>query len=164
MVNRGKIISLSVSMEKGIPKSAIAEARLIADWGIDGDAHAGKWHRQISLLALESIAKIRALGLDVQPGDFAENITTRYIDLTALRIGDRLHIGKCELEITQIGKECHTPCSIYARVGDCVMPREGVFARVIRGETIRTGDGIAVGSQTTACDDTTPLTASGESL
>ncbi len=141
MVAHGRILAVSLSTEKGIPKINVPEAVLVADWGMDGDAHAGKWHRQISLLAMESIEKIRRLGLeDVQPGDFAENITTDGIPLTSLRIGDRLSVGVAELEITQIGKECHSRCAIYARVGDCVMPREGLFARVIRGGTVRVND------------------------
>ncbi|MCX6601528.1 MAG: MOSC domain-containing protein [bacterium] len=142
MVGRGKIAAISVSTEKGVPKTNVTHARLIENWGIEGDAHAGTWHRQISLLAVESIATIRALGLDVRPGDFAENITTQDIDLTALHIGDELVVGDCKLEITQIGKVCHARCSIYARVGDCVMPREGLFARVVCGGTIRVGDGV----------------------
>jgi MOSC domain-containing protein YiiM len=142
MVGRGKIAAISVSTEKGVPKTNVTHARVIENWGIEGDAHAGTWHRQISLLAVESMATIRALGLDVQPGDFAENITTRGADLSLLRVGDRLRVGDCELEITQIGKVCHARCSIYARVGDCVMPREGVFARVVCGGTIRVGDAV----------------------
>jgi MOSC domain-containing protein YiiM len=142
MVNRGKIAAISISVEKGVPKSNVAQARLIKDWGIEGDAHAGNWHRQISLLAVESMATIRALGLDVQPGDFAENITTQEVDLSVVQVGDQLVIGDCQLEITQIGKVCHARCSIYARVGDCVMPREGLFARVVCGGTIRVGDGV----------------------
>jgi len=147
MVGRGRIAAISVSMEKGVPKSNVAHARLIEDWGIEGDAHAGTWHRQVSLLAVESMATIRALGLDVQPGDFAENITTQDMDLSALHIGDQLVVGDCTLEITQIGKVCHARCSIYARVGDCVMPREGLFARVIRGGTVRVGDAVGAASQ-----------------
>jgi MOSC domain-containing protein YiiM len=143
MVNGGRVVAISSSTEKGVPKSNLPEARLEINWGIVGDAHAGKWHRQISLLALESIDKIRALGLsEVQPGDFAENITTAGFDLMRLRIGDRLQIGECELEITQIGKECHSRCSIYAQVGDCVMPREGIFARVLKSGMIRISDSI----------------------
>jgi len=147
MVGRGRIAAISVSMEKGVPKSNVAHARLIEDWGIEGDAHAGTWHRQVSLLAVESMATIRALGLDVQPGDFAENITTQDMDLSALHVGDQLVVGDCALEITQIGKVCHARCSIYARVGDCVMPREGLFARVIRGGTVRVGDAVGAASQ-----------------
>jgi molybdopterin adenylyltransferase len=142
MVSRGRIVALSVSTEKGVPKRNVDRARLIENWGLEGDAHAGTGHRQVSLLAVESIAEIRAFGLNVQPGDFAENITTQGLDLAARRVGERLQVGECLLEITQIGKVCHSRCSIYARVGDCVMPREGVFARVIRGGTVRSGDSV----------------------
>jgi len=110
--------------------------------GIVGDAHAGDWHRQVSLLAQESIDKMRALGLDVNAGDFAENITTRGIDLVSLPIGSRLQIGPTLLEVTQIGKECHTRCAIFYQAGDCVMPKEGIFVKVISGGTIRAGDEI----------------------
>ena len=112
--------------------------------GIQGDAHAGAGHRQVSLLAEESIEKIRARGVAVRPGAFAENVTTAGVDLGCLRVGDRLRIGDCELEVTQIGKECHDRCEIFRRAGDCVMPREGVFARVLVGGTIRVGDPIRV--------------------
>jgi MOSC domain-containing protein YiiM len=109
------------------------------NYGIEGDAHAGDWHRQVSLLAQESIDKMRALGLDVTTGDFAENITTSGIDLVSLPIGSRLTMGDVLLEVTQIGKECHTRCAIYYQAGDCVMPREGIFARVLRGGRITPG-------------------------
>jgi MOSC domain-containing protein YiiM len=141
MVTHGRIVAISISTEKGTPKTNVPQAILRADWGMEGDAHAGDWHRQISLLALESIEKIRALGMpEVMPGDFAENITTVGFDLLSLSIGDHIIIGKTELQITQIGKECHTRCAIYERAGDCVMPREGIFARVIKGGTILTND------------------------
>ncbi|MFA6232854.1 MAG: MOSC domain-containing protein [Bacteroidota bacterium] len=136
----GVIVALSLSAEKGTPKNNREEVRLIENWGIEGDAHAGNWHRQVSLLAMESIEKIHALGLDVRPGAFAENITTHFVDLLSLQIGDRVHVGGAELEITQIGKECHQRCVIFEQVGDCVMPREGLFARVLRGGIIRSGD------------------------
>jgi MOSC domain-containing protein YiiM len=112
------------------------------NYGILGDAHAGGWHRQVSLLAIESIHKMQKMGLDVDPGDFAENITTEWIDLVALPIGARLRIGETLLEITQIGKECHTRCAIYHQVGDCVMPKEGVFAKVINDGVVAAGDSI----------------------
>ena len=112
--------------------------------GIVGDAHAGEWHRQVSLLATESIAKMRALGLDVDSGDFAENITTRGIDLVSLPIGARLTIGEAVIEVTQIGKECHTRCNIYHQAGDCVMPKEGIFTRVLQGGRIRSGDVVEI--------------------
>jgi MOSC domain-containing protein YiiM len=107
--------------------------------GVVGDAHAGDWHRQVSLLATESIAKMRAMGLDVDSGDFAENVTTIGVDLVSLPIGSRLALGDAVVEITQIGKECHNRCAIYYQAGDCVMPKEGVFARVITGGTISAG-------------------------
>ena len=136
------VVSLSVSAEKGVPKTPVPSVRLTADFGIEGDAHAGKWHRQVSLLALESIEKMRAKGADVAPGRFAENITTQFIDVPNLHIGDRLAVGEVVLEVTQIGKECHTPCAIFHLVGDCVMPREGVFTRVLRGGQVSVGDAI----------------------
>ncbi len=139
---RGTVVALSTSVHKGTPKSNRDAVRLLEQWGIEGDAHAGDWHRQVSLLAEESIDSMRALGLDVAPGAFAENITTRFLDLVSMRIGDRLRIGSAELEITQIGKVCHQRCAIYEAAGDCVMPKEGIFARVLRGGTVRPGDGI----------------------
>jgi molybdopterin adenylyltransferase len=144
MVARGSIAAISVSTEKGVPKSNVSQGRLIENWGMEGDAHAGAWHRQISLLAVESIMKMGALGAQARAGDFAENITTRNVDLSILQVGDHIILGDCELEITQIGKECHSRCSIYARIGDCVMPREGLFARVVRGGLVRVGDAIQV--------------------
>jgi len=118
---------------------------LIENHGFKDDAHAGDWHRQVSLLAIESIEKIRAKGLDVGPGDFAENITTRGIDLVNLPIGTRLKVGEEVLmEVTQIGKECHTRCAIYYQAGDCVMPREGIFTKVLKGGRVRKSDPIVV--------------------
>jgi len=140
----GKILAVSVSDRKGVRKTNVESARLIENWGIEGDAHAGPGHRQVSLLGDESVAKMRAKGLDVNAGAFAENITTAGIDLTCLPIGARLRIGGAEVEITQIGKECHSRCAIYYQAGDCVMPREGVFARVTRGGEIRPGDAIVL--------------------
>lgn len=142
----GAIIAISVSAEKGVQKTNVDHARLVEDWGIEGDAHAGRWHRQVSLLATESIEKIRAKGVAVNPGNFAENITTSGVDIPHVHIGDRVTIGETLLEITQIGKECHSHCAIYQLAGDCVMPREGVFARVIAGGTIHVGDSIRLES------------------
>ncbi|MFZ1729367.1 MAG: MOSC domain-containing protein [Bacteroidota bacterium] len=139
----GSVVALSTSAEKGIAKSNREEVRLIEDWGIEGDAHAGKWHRQVSLLAIESIEKIHALGLAVQPGAFAENITTKGVDLLSLHIGDKIRVGEAELEITQIGKECHSRCAIFEQVGDCVMPREGLFARVLQGAVVQVGSTVS---------------------
>jgi molybdopterin adenylyltransferase len=137
--NRGQIVAVSTSAARGEPKKNVDTARLVQDWGIEGDAHAGG-ERQVSLLDLKSIEKIRELGAEVSPGDFAENITTRGIDLTALKPGDRLAAGDAELEVTQIGKACHSRCRIFEQVGDCAMPREGVFARVHKGGGIKPGD------------------------
>lgn len=140
---RGTIVAVCTSKKKGIRKRNVEEAELKVDWGIVGDAHADNWHRQVSLLAMESIEKICALGLNVGPGSFAENLTTRGIDLLSLPIGSQVQVGdEVVLEITQHGKICHDRCAIYQQVGDCVMPREGIFARVIKGGQIRTGDAI----------------------
>ncbi|MGD9900865.1 MAG: MOSC domain-containing protein [Calditrichaceae bacterium] len=138
--NTGRIVAISVSKKKGIPKSNVDHAVLLSEWGIDGDIHAGKWHRQVSLLAIESIEKMREKGLNVRPGAFAENITTEFVNIPELKVGDHIMIGEAELEITQIGKECHTRCAIYYRAGDCVMPREGIFAKVINGGEINVDD------------------------
>ncbi|MFA9615142.1 MAG: MOSC domain-containing protein [Deltaproteobacteria bacterium] len=144
-LSEGRIVAVSVSQSKGIKKSNLPECKLLEDKGLDGDAHAGDWHRQVSLLAMESIDKIRGKGLDVSPGDFAENITTSGLKVWKLPLGTRLAVGsEALLEVTQIGKECHDRCAIYHQVGDCVMPREGVFTRVLRGGTIRPGDEIRV--------------------
>jgi len=144
MATQGRVIAVSVSKEKGVPKTNVSKVSLVEEWGIQGDAHAGKWHRQVSFLAVESIDKIRAKGLEVNPGAFAENITTEFIDVPHLKVGQRVRVGSAELEITQIGKECHTRCAIYVRTGDCVMPREGVFARVVSGGEVQVGDAIEV--------------------
>ncbi len=126
-----KILSLNISEKKGEQKIPITKAVLKVDHGIVGDAHAGNWHRQISLLANEDIESMRGNGIDLDYGDFAENITTEGVILHELPIGTRLNIDDTILEITQIGKECHHGCAIYAAVGDCVMPRRGIFAKVI---------------------------------
>ena len=137
-----QVVAVCISEKKGERKTPVAEVLVRENHGIVGDAHAGDWHRQISLLAEESIDKMRALGLDVNAGDFAENITTSGIDLVSLPIGSRLQIGDTLLEVTQIGKECHTRCAIFYQAGDCVMPKEGIFAKVITGGTINPGDEI----------------------
>jgi MOSC domain-containing protein YiiM len=140
-----RIESIAVSRKKGTRKTVLPSAVLVKDHGIEGDAHAGDWHRQVSFLAAESIEAARARGLAVDFGDFAENFATRGVDWTALPIGTRVRIGGTILvEVTQIGKECHKKCAIYYQAGDCIMPREGVFARVIRGGEIACGDSIAV--------------------
>ena len=130
------ILSINVSVRTGEQKKPVSRALLRTGHGIVGDAHAGDWHRQVSLLADEDIQTLRGKGIEIGFGDFAENITTRGIDLGSLPIGSRLHIGPVLLEVTQIGKECHTGCAIRQITGDCVMPRKGVFARVIIGGEI----------------------------
>ncbi len=140
----GKIVAVSISRGKGERKSPAPSAEFRENHGIVGDAHAGEWHRQVSLLALESIEKMQQLGLTVGAGDFAENITTHGIDLVKLSIGTRLAVGDVVLEVTQIGKECHNRCAIYYQAGDCVMPKEGIFAKVVQGGTIRPMDAIVV--------------------
>jgi len=139
-----RIISINISEKKGTRKRPVMEAVINEDFGIVGDAHGGAWHRQISLLGIESIEKMRQKGLHVNPGDFAENITTEGIDLLSLPIGTKLKIGPVLAEVTQIGKECHTRCAIYRQAGDCVMPKEGIFVRVLKGGKIKTGDLIEI--------------------
>ena len=142
---KGRIKAISVSTEKGTQKTNVPEAELRIDLGIVGDAHAGKWHRQVSLLAFESIEKMVAMGANVSPGNFAENITTEGIDLLKLSLGGRLRLGRdVELEVTQFGKKCHGRCEIFEKVGDCIMPREGIFAKVITPGQINVGDAIEV--------------------
>ncbi|HEY3374954.1 MAG TPA: MOSC domain-containing protein [Candidatus Aquicultor sp.] len=140
-----KIIAVNTSPKKGMRKKNIGSADIKLDHGIVGDAHAADWHRQISLLAQESIDKMVAMGLKVGPGDFAENLTTIGIDLLKLPIGTRVTVGDgVVLEVTQIGKECHTKCAIYRQAGDCVMPKEGIFVKVITEGKIAVDDEIAV--------------------
>jgi len=139
-----RVVAVNISQNKGEQKVPVATVELRGNFGIVGDAHAGDWHRQVSLLAEESIDKMRRLGLDVDPGAFAENITTRGVDLVSLPIGTRIALGETQVEVTQIGKECHTRCAIYHQAGDCVMPKEGIFARVLRGGTIAAGMPIEV--------------------
>lgn len=138
-----KVVSIAMSKKKGTRKTLVEEAVLVKEHGLDGDAHAGQWHRQVSFLASESIEGAREKGLDVAFGDFAENVATEGIDWLSVPVGARLRLGdSVEVEITQIGKECHKKCAIYYQAGDCIMPREGVFARVLQGGTIRRGDPI----------------------
>jgi len=133
------VLAVCISQNKGERKTPVPAIELVREHGIAGDAHAGDWHRQVSLLAQESIDKMRAMGLDVSAGDFAENITTIGIDLVSLPIGSKLSLGTALLEVTQIGKECHTRCAIYEQAGDCVMPKEGIFARVLKGGVVTAG-------------------------
>jgi len=142
---KGKILAVNISSTKGSQKKNVERAHIVEEFGIKDDAHAGQWHRQVSLLAHESIQKIKDLGLDVGYGDFAENLTTQGLDLVHLPVGARLKIGPSViLEVTQIGKECHTRCAIYYQAGTCVMPTEGIFARVLSGGPVQVGDSIEV--------------------
>ena len=142
---KGKIKAISISKAKGIKKTNVPDAELRVDHGIVGDAHAANWHRQISLLAIESIGTMIDKGADVAPGDFAENITTEGLKLAKLPIGTKLKIADdITIEVTQIGKECHSRCEIFKQVGDCIMPREGIFAKVITPGTIKVGDPVEV--------------------
>ncbi len=143
-MSRGKVLAVCTSDRTGVPKHAIEAGTLRADWGLEGDAHAGNWHRQVSLLGAESIAKVKAAGINVKHGAFAENIVTEGLVLYALPVGTRMRLGDALCEITQIGKECHTHCAIYEITGDCVMPREGIFVRVLEGGTVRAGDAVEV--------------------
>lgn len=133
------LVSINISEKTGEQKKPVARIECLEDSGLANDAHAGPWHRQVSLLAEESIETMRRQGLELLPGDFAENLTVRGIDLLSLPIGSRLRIGEVLLEITQIGKECHASCAIRQKAGDCVMPREGIFTRVLAGGTLTPG-------------------------
>ena len=139
-----KVIAVCRSDTKATRKEVVDEVVLREDYGVENDAHASsEWHRQVSLLATESIQKMRDMDLDVGPGDFAENLTTEGIELFTLPIGTRLTVGdEVTLEVTQIGKECHTGCAIFQEIGKCIMPKEGIFARVVRGGAVRAGDAV----------------------
>jgi MOSC domain-containing protein YiiM len=140
-----QVVAVSVSEKKGMRKTNVEEAWLEIEYGITGDAHAGEGHRQVSLLAKESIEKMQALGLDVSAGDFAENLTTEGIELPVLPVGTQLLVGNgVILEVTQIGKTCHERCAIFYQAGDCVMPKEGIFVRVLKGGRVAPGDEISV--------------------
>jgi MOSC domain-containing protein YiiM len=142
-MSQGKIIAVCTSRRKGTPKTDVGSGFLEEGFGMTGDAHGGDWHRQVSLLATEQIQPMRDKGLDVQAGSFAENITTEGFDLDSVKVGDRIRVGTSALlEVTQIGKECHTRCAIYHTVGECIMPEQGVFARVLKGGEVRVGDPI----------------------
>jgi len=140
-----KVVAVNISKKKGLIKKPVESVRLVEKLGIEGDAHAGNWHRQVSLLDQASVDKMTALGVEgLTPGIFAENITTEGVVLHALPIGTRLRVGETELEVTQIGKECHAHCQVYQQVGMCIMPTEGIFTIVIHGGEIRAGDAIEV--------------------
>ena len=138
---KGRVLAVNISEDKGTKKTNVHSCTLLKDFGLKGDAHAGPWHRQVSLLANESIEKMRAKGLNVGYGDFAENISTQGIDLVHLPIGTEIRIGDAVvLRVTQIGKECHTRCAIYYQAGDCVMPKEGIFAEVVSEGEVKVGE------------------------
>ena len=146
VVQKGKVLAVNTSEDKGTKKANIQSCALLKDFGLKGDAHAGPWHRQVSLLANESIEKMRVKGLNVGYGDFAENITTEAIDLVHLPIGTEIRIGNSViLRVTQIGKECHERCAIYYQAGDCVMPKEGIFGEVVSQGEVKVGDEIIIG-------------------
>ena len=141
----GRVVAVSISERRGTRKHNVPTAVLRPDHGVEGDAHAAPGKRQVSLLGMESVRKMQGKGVDVKPGDFAENITTEGIELFSLPVGARMRLGEAILgEVTQIGKKCHTDCEIFQLIGDCVMPREGIFIRVIEGGEVRPGDAIEV--------------------
>ncbi|HWP96236.1 MAG TPA: MOSC domain-containing protein [Syntrophomonadaceae bacterium] len=141
----GKVLAVNISEKRGEKKHNIKEALLKVGFGIEQDAHGGDWHRQVSLLSLSSVDKMRAMGVEIDYGDFAENITLEGINVCELPLGARIQVGEALLEMTQIGKECHNKaCAIKKQVGDCVMPREGVFTRVLSGGWVRVGDQVEV--------------------
>ncbi len=139
----GKIEAICISSEKGVVKTTVDQAELRFAHGIVGDAHAGDWHRQVSMLATESIAKMKAILPELADGAFAENIVVSGLELKSLPIGTKLHLGETVLELTQIGKECHYGCAIREATGDCVMPREGIFCKVLEGGMIQPGDSVS---------------------
>ena len=143
---KARVAAISISQKKGIPKTNVPSAFLIKEHGIEGDAHAGKWHRQVSFLELESIVVMRKKGVpNLRPGMFAENITTENFDVSKLSVGSKVKRGmKAELIVTQVGKECHNKCAIFTKAGDCIMPREGIFAEVLKGGEISVNDTIEV--------------------
>jgi MOSC domain-containing protein YiiM len=160
----GRVVSVNVSAAKTVRKRPVGLGTLVLDRGFEGDAHAGDWHRQVSLLAQESIDDMRAQGLDVGPGDFAENITTEGIDVMTLPVGSVLRVGGgVMLEISQVGKVCHTKCAIYQQAGDCVMPREGVFAVVRDAGEVVVGDAVEVVSRGDGTCDRSPADSLAES-
>jgi len=140
----GTVKAVCQAFERGTQKQNIKTANFTTDWGMEGDAHGGDWHRQVSLLSYDKVREFNSLGADVSHGDFGENLVVEGIDFGSLPIGTTLRCGRCVLQITQIGKECHSHCQIYHEMGDCIMPREGVFARVIQNGTITVGDTMKV--------------------
>ena len=141
--NKGRIIAVCTSPSKGTIKTNVGSGVLIEEFGIEGDAHGGFAHRQVSLISAEDIETMRAKLPELEPGSFAENLTTEGFDLAALSIGDRVRVGDCLLEVSQIGKECHTKCQVFYKTGDCIMPKKGIFCRVLEGGSVKVGDEIA---------------------
>ena len=144
MSDMGTVLAVCVSREKGTQKENIGTAMFLEDWGIQGDAHAGKWHRQVSLLSHEKIEAFRARGAEVADGAFGENLVVAGIDFRSLPLGTCFQCNDVVLKLTQIGKECHNGCAIYQAMGECIMPREGVFAQVLHGGTISVGDTLRI--------------------
>lgn len=140
----GNVIAVCISEKKGVQKKNVGSARLIEDWGIENDAHAGKWHRQVSLLSHDRVEEFRARGAVVEDGAFGENLVVSGFDFKNLPVGTKFRCNDVLLEMTQIGKQCHAHCEIYKVMGDCIMPREGVFARVLHGGTISVGDTLSI--------------------
>lgn len=136
----GKIIAVCLSEKKGVQKKSVDEGIFIEDFGIQGDAHAGKWHRQVSLLGFEKIDAFRKKGANVDFGAFGENLVVEGIELEKLPIGQKIQIGEVLLEVTQIGKKCHDKCQIYYQVGECIMPRNGIFTKILSGGRVKVGD------------------------
>ena len=146
-MSQAKIVSVNISETKGVRKTPIPKGELHPEHGLVGDAHSGTWHRQLSLLAQESIDKMRDQGLDVKAGDFAENVTTQGLILHTLPVGTKLWLGRVETEVTQIGKECHAGCAIRKLAGDCIMPREGIFVRVLNPGEVAAGDDVLLAGE-----------------
>lgn len=140
----GNVIAVCISEKKGVQKRNVGSARFIEDWGIENDAHAGKWHRQVSLLSHDQVEEFRARGAVVEDGAFGENLVVSGFDFKNLPVGTKFRCNDVLLEMTQIGKQCHAHCEIYKVMGDCIMPREGVFARVLHGGTISVGDTLSI--------------------
>lgn len=136
----GKVLAICISEKKGTLKNEISEAKFIEDFGIENDAHAGKWHRQVSLLEFNKIDEFRKKGANVDFGAFGENLVVQGIELHTLPIGQLIQIGDALLEVTQIGKKCHDKCQIYYKVGECIMPKNGIFTKVIKGGRVKVGD------------------------
>ena len=140
----GKVLAVCISEKKGTEKRNVGSACFVEDWGLENDSHAGKWHRQVSLLSYEKVEAFRARGAEVEHGAFGENLVVEGIDFRTLPVGTHFICNDVELELTQIGKECHSGCAIYQKMGECIMPREGVFSRVIHGGTISVGDELTI--------------------